>query len=172
MKGELDLMGPAMGVANELMAIPDFGDAPDNVFEQYRTYVKNMKKAVLLVAGAAVQKLMMELAKEQEVLMNIADMVIDTYVAESVLLRTEKRVQKLGEEVSAAQIAMMQTFIADAADRIHKAGKDALYSFAGGDELRMMSMGLRRFCKTEALNVRDTRRLIAARLISENKYCF
>ena len=172
MKGELDLMGPAMGVANELMSIPDFGDAPDNVFEQYRTYVKNMKKAVLLVAGAAVQKLMMELAKEQEVLMNIADMVIDTYVAESVLLRTEKRVKKLGEEASAAQIAMMQTFIVDAADRIHKAGKDALYSFAGGDELRMMSMGLRRFCKTEALNVRDTRRLIAARLITENKYCF
>jgi alkylation response protein AidB-like acyl-CoA dehydrogenase len=172
MKGELDLMGPAMGVANELMSIPDFGDAPDNVFDQYRGYVKNMKKAVLLVAGAAVQKLMMELAKEQEVLMNIADMVIDTYVAESVLLRTEKRVHKLGEEASAAHIAMMQTFIVDAADRIHKAGKDALYSFAGGDELRMMSMGLRRFCKTEALNVRDTRRLIAARLITENKYCF
>lgn len=172
MKGELDLMGPAMGVANELMSIPDFGDAPDNVFDQYRSYVKNMKKAVLLVAGAAVQKLMMELAKEQEVLMNIADMVIDTYVAESVLLRTEKRVHKLGEEASAAHIAMMQTFIVDAADRIHKAGKDALYSFAGGDELRMMSMGLRRFCKTEALNVRDTRRLIAARLITENKYCF
>jgi alkylation response protein AidB-like acyl-CoA dehydrogenase len=172
MKGELDLMGPAMGVASELMAIPDFGDAPDNVFDQYRGYVKNMKKAVLLVAGAAVQKLMMELAKEQEVLMNIADMVIDTYVAESVLLRTEKRVQKLSEDASSAQIAMMQTFIADAADRIHKAGKDALHSFAGGDELRMMSMGLRRFCKTEALNVRDTRRLIAARLIAENKYCF
>jgi alkylation response protein AidB-like acyl-CoA dehydrogenase len=172
MKGELDLMGPAMGVASELMAIPDFGDTPDNVFDQYRGYVKNMKKAVLLVAGAAVQKLMMELAKEQEVLMNIADMVIDTYVAESVLLRTEKRVQKLSEDASSAQIAMMQTFIADAADRIHKAGKDALHSFAGGDELRMMSMGLRRFCKTEALNVRDTRRLIAARLIAENKYCF
>ncbi|MFN9798803.1 MAG: acyl-CoA dehydrogenase family protein, partial [Bacteroidota bacterium] len=172
MKGELDLMGPAMGVANELMSIPDFGDAPDNVFDQYRGYVKNMKKAVLLVAGAAVQKLMMELAKEQEVLMNIADMVIDTYIAESVLLRTEKRVQKLGEEASVAQIAMMEAYITDACDRIHKSGKDALHSFATGDELRVMLMGLRRFSKTSGIHVRDTRRLVAAQLIEANRYCF
>ena len=172
MKGELDLMGPAMGVANELMSIPDFGDAPDHVFDQYRGYVKNMKKAVLLVAGAAVQKLMMELAKEQEVLMNIADMVIDTYIAESVLLRTEKRVHKLGEEASVAQIAMMEAYITDACDRIHKSGKDALHSFATGDELRVMLMGLRRFSKTSGIHVRDTRRLVAAQLIEANRYCF
>jgi alkylation response protein AidB-like acyl-CoA dehydrogenase len=172
MKGELDLMGPAMAVAQELMSIPDFGDAPDNVFDQHRNYVKGMKKAVLMVAGSAVQKLMMQLAKEQEVLMAIADMSILTYVAESVLLRTEKLASMKGADSIGPQIAMMKLTINDAADKIHRAGKEALWSFAEGDELRMMQMGLRRFTKVEPFNLKQTEHEVSAPLLAAGKYCY
>ncbi len=172
MKGELDLMGPATKIAGELMSIPDFGGEDTALFAPEKKYLKNFKKAVLMVAGGAAQKLMMELAKEQEVLMNIADMLIDLYVSESVQLRVEKLVSMKGEEACKEQIAMMRVCINDAADRINKNGKDAICSFASGDELRMMLMGLKRFTKTEPFNVKEARRTVAAKLISENKYCY
>lgn len=172
MKGELDLMGPATAVANELMQIPDFGEVSNDPFSVAKRNIANFKKAVLMVAGSAVQKLMMQLAKEQEVLMNIADMLIDLYIAESIQLRVEKLAQMKGEENSKAQIDMMRVYIYDAADRIRKSGTDAISSYAEGDEQRMLLMGLKRFTKTEPLNVRDCRRRIAAELISANDYCF
>ncbi len=172
MKGELDLMGPAQKVAGELMSIPDFGAEDDAPFAREKKYVSNFKKAVLMVAGAAAQKLMMELSKEQEVLMNIADMMIDLYVAESVLLRVEKLSNLKGIDHCKEQIEIARVYINDAADRINKNGKDAINSFADGDELRMMLMGLKRFTKTEPFNSKDARRLVAAKLIAENKYCF
>lgn len=172
MKGELDLMGPAQKVAAELMAIPDFGTEEETLFSKEKKYLKNFKKSVLMVAGAAAQKLMMELAKEQEVLINLADMIIDVYVAESTLLRVEKLVSIKGEEASSAQLDILRVFMNDAADRINKNGKEAINSFATGDEQRMMLMGLKRFTKTEPFNTKDARRRIAAKLIEENKYCF
>jgi len=172
MKGELDLMGPAMQVASELMAIPDFGAEDEGLFAAEKKYVKNFKKAVLMVAGSAVQKLMMSLAKEQEILMNIADMLIETYVSESVLLRAEKLVHLKGEAESSLQIDMMRTYINDAADRINVSGKNAINAYTEGDEQRMMLMGLKRFTKVAPLNTRDTRRRIADKLIEANKYCY
>jgi alkylation response protein AidB-like acyl-CoA dehydrogenase len=172
MKGELDLMGPAMAVGNELMSIPDFNEPSENVFERYAGYVENMKKAVLMIAGSAAQKLMMQLGKEQEILMNIADMATWTYVAESTLLRTEKRAKQVGNENNLVQEEMMKTLIVDLADAMYKAGKDALYSYTEGDEQRMMLMGLKRFTKTEPHNVKDSRQLISQKLIEANKYCF
>ena len=172
MKGELDLMGPAQKVAAELMSIPDFSGSDDALFAKEKKYIGNFKKAVLMVAGAAAQKLMMELSKEQEVLMNIADMLIDLYVTESLLLRVEKLHSLKGEAASQEQLAMLRVYIVDAADRINKNGKDAVNSFAEGDELTMMLMGLKRFTKTEPFNTKEARRTVAAKLISENKYCF
>lgn len=172
MKGELDLMGPATKVAGELMSIPDFGAEDTALFAAEKKYLKNFKKAILMTAGSAAQKLMMEIAKEQEVLMNISDMLIDLYNAESLQLRVEKLVQLRGEDSCKEQIDMMRVYIQDAADRIFKNGKDAINSFASGDELRMMLMGLKRYTKTEPFNVKEARRRVAARLISENKYCF
>jgi len=128
--------------------------------------------AAPMVAGSAAQKLMMELAKEQEVLMNISDMLIDLYVAESVQLRVEKLVSMRGEESCKEQLDIMRVFINDAADRINKNGKEAINSYASGDEQRMMLMGLKRFTKTEPFNAKEARRRIAAKLISENKYCY
>jgi hypothetical protein len=172
MKGELDLMGPATAVAQELMAIPDFGVQDDTPFAAEKRVIANFKKAVLLVAGSAVQKLMMTLAKEQEILMNIADMMIEVYVAESTLLRAEKVTLNYGEAEGALKTAMMKVYINDASDRIHIAGKNALNAFAEGDEQRMMLMGLRRFTKVSPLNTKELRQQIALKLIEENSYCF
>jgi len=172
MKNELDLMGPAKAVADELMSVPSFDDPDTSLFAQEKQYVAKFKKAVLMVAGAAAQKLMMELAKEQEILMNIADMIIDVYAAESSLLRVEKMVGIRGEEACARQWDMTRVFINDAADRINKNGKDALNGFAEGDELRVMLMGIKRFTKVEPFNSKEARRRIAGDLLEANEYCF
>ena len=172
MKGKLDLMGPAMAVQKELMSIPDFGNEDEGAFAKEKKYIANFKKAILIVAGAAVQKLMMQLDKEQEILMNIADMAIEVYHAESALLRVVKLTEQRGEAATTLEIDMMRTYLYDAADKINKAGKDALNSFADGDELRMMHIGLKRFTKVEPFNTKDARRRICAKLLEENKYCF
>jgi alkylation response protein AidB-like acyl-CoA dehydrogenase len=172
MKGELDLMGPAMKIASELMSIPDMSGLPEGIFGNEYKALEGFKKTILMVAGSAVQKLMMTLAKEQEVLMNIADIAIWTYQAESVLLRVEKIIENQGEEAAAVHIAIAKTYIYDSADRIEKAAKDAINSFAEGDEARMMLMGLKRFTKTEYFNPKDARQLIAETLIAANKYPF
>ena len=172
LKGELDLMGPAMAVANELMSIPEMGDAPEGVLGNEFKYLTGFKKTILMVAGSAVQKLMDKMAKEQEVLMNIADMSMITYMAESTLLRVQQMIEKNGEEACQEQIAMVKTYFFDAADKINKVGKDALVSFAEGDELRMMMMGLKRFTKTEPYNVKEARQLISQKLIDANQYCY
>ena len=173
MKGEMDLMGPAMAVANELMGIPEFGEAPSDVFEEHLGYVRNLKKAILMVAGSAAQKLMMTLAKEQEILMAIADMAIWTYTLESTVLRVQKLAGMRGEEEAVAmQIDIMRVYAYEAAEWIHSSGKEALLAFGEGDELRMMLMGLKRFCKTEAFNTKEARQRLAQHLIAENKYDF
>ncbi|MFZ5551619.1 MAG: acyl-CoA dehydrogenase family protein, partial [Bacteroidota bacterium] len=171
MKGEIDLMGPAMKVVQELMSVPDFGGSDDAPFAKEKKYIANFKKAVLLTAGAAAQKIGMQLAKEQEILMNIADMVIDTYVAESLMLRVEKLTNAKGAAATEVQQCIMKVYINDAADRIHKNGKEALNAFAEGDEQRMMLMGVKRFTKTDSLNTKDARRKIAEMLVGEGKYC-
>lgn len=171
MKGELDLMGPAQAVASELLAIPDFGEVDDSEFAAEKKIIANLKKAALMIAGAAVQKLMMSLSKEEEILMNIADMIGYVYIAESVLLRAEKLVHT-GSEKAAYATDMAKIYLYGAIDRIHAAGKEALYSFGDGDELNMMLVGLRRFTKAQPFNIKEARQRIAKALIEQNKYCF
>lgn len=172
MKGELDLMTPATAVAAELMSIPDFGEEDTTLFAAEKKVLANLKKATLMVAGAAVQKLMMTLSKEQEILMNIADMASYVYVAESALLRTEKLVAMRGEAAVSGQLDLLRIYLVEAVDGIAKAGKEALWAFAEGDELRMMQVGLRRFTKMEPFNVKDARQRVAQQLIEANKYIF
>ncbi|CAN5294818.1 acyl-CoA dehydrogenase family protein [soil metagenome] len=172
MKGKLDMMGPAMGVQKELMSIPDFGDEDESVFGKEKKAILNLKKAILMTAGAAVQKLMMNLQNEQEILMNIADMLIETFVAESLLLRVEKRTDKNGEADSSLQIDIMRCYLNDATDKIAKAGKEAINAFAEGDEQKMMLLGLKRFTKSAPFNSKDARRRIAEKLITDNRYSF
>ncbi|WP_028297733.1 acyl-CoA dehydrogenase family protein [Olivibacter sitiensis] len=172
LKGELDLMGPAQAVASELMAIPEFGEEDDTLFAYEKKVLANLKKTGLLVAGAAVQKLMMTLSKEQEILMNIADIIGYVYVAESTLLRVEKLVSSRGESALAGQLDMARIYLYTAVDKVYLAGKEALNSFAEGDELAMMMVGLRRFTKVQPFNVKDARQRVAKQLIEANKYCF
>ena len=172
MKGQLDLMGPAMNVQKELMSIPEFGDGVDTPFATELKTIANMKKSILMVAGAAVQKLMATLSKEQEIIMNIADMAIKTFVAESMLLRVMKSVGKTGEENNKVPLAMLRVYLNDAVDAVAKAGKEAINSFAEGDEQKMMLLGLKRFTKTAPFNAKDARRLVATKLIEDGKYPF
>ena len=170
MKGRLDLMGPAMSVQKELMSIPDFGSDDEGVFASELKLIRNMKKALLMVAGAAVQKLMMKIEQEQEILMNIADMGIEIFHSESALLRAMKLFDQRGESASALQVDIARTYLYDAADKVNKSGKDAINAFASGDEQRMMLLGLKRFTKAEPFNSKDARRRIAARLSADNRY--
>lgn len=172
MKGELDLMGPAQAVQQELMAIPDFGAEEEGLFAAEHKAIKNLKKAILLVAGTAVQKYMNSLAKEQEVLMNVADMAIKTYVAESTLLRVEKLVGLKGEVTVANEIDITRVVVNDAVDIAFKAGKEAIAAMAEGDEQRLLFMGLKRFTKKDLFNTKEARRRIAAALIEANEYVY
>jgi hypothetical protein len=172
MKGKLDVMGPAMNVQKELMSIPDFGNEDESAFSQERKLIANLKKCILMVAGAAVQKLMKELSNEEEIVMNIADMAIETFVAESMLLRVIKISEKNGEENSKVPITMMKCYLNDAADKVAKAAKEAINAFAEGDEQKMMLLGLKRFTKSAPFNSKNARRLIADKLIEEGKYAF
>ena len=121
-----------------------------------------------MCAGAAVQKLMMKIEQEQEVLMYIADMLIDTFMAESMLLRT----MKLPADKSELALDATRVFIADAADRINHAGKNAINAFADGDEQRMMLLGIKRFTKVNAFNTKEARRRITGLMIQQEQYIF
>lgn len=172
MKGELDLMGPAMKVAGDLMSIPEIKEPSNTPLGDEENMLEGFKKVILMVAGSAVQKLMQTLAKEQEVLMNIADVAIWTYLAESVYLRVQKKIDSQGEAACEHDIAIAKTYFFDIADKISKAAKDAILSFAEGDEARMMLMGLKRFTKTQAFNPKAARQTIAQKLIADKKYNF
>ena len=173
MKGELDIMGPAMAIGKEIMSIPDFSaDDSDELFAAEKKVIKNLKKSVLMVAGAAVQKFMMKLQDEQEILMNIADMGIEVYVAESTLLRTEKLIGIKGEPACELQRDLAMCYLHEAVEKVNNAGRYAITSFAEGDQLRVMLMGLKRFTKIEPMNLKNARRNIAEAMIAENKYIF
>lgn len=170
MKGRLDIMGAAMSVSKELMSIPDFSSGYETSFAREKKSIQNFKKAILMTAGAAVQKLMAKMESEQEILMNIADMAIETFNAESALLRAMKLVDQRGADACTYELDIMRAYLYDAADRINKYGKDAVNAFADGDELRMMLLGLKRFTKSDPFNCKEAKRRIAEKVIGNNKY--
>jgi alkylation response protein AidB-like acyl-CoA dehydrogenase len=172
MAGRLDLMTPAFAIQKELMSIPDFGEPDTTLFAPEQKLIDQLKKAILLVSGAAAQKLMMQLEQEQEILMDLADMAITVFHAESALLRVRKQTEREGEEKTRLQLDIVRTYLYDSADLVNKHGKDALNAFGSGDELRMMLLGLKRFTKAEPFNSKDARRRIAAKLIDAGNYCF
>lgn len=169
MKGKLDLMGPAMKVSKELMSIPDFGAEDEGEFAAEIKAIAQMKKAILMTAGAAVQKLMMNLDKEQEILMNIADMAIVTFHAECALLRTIKATNE-GNSNAKYFADMTRCYLNDAVDTVNKNGREAINAFAEGDEQRMMLLGIKRFTKYAPFNSKDARRRIADKMIETGAY--
>ena len=174
MKGHVDLLGPASKVQEELMGIPSF-ETPDysELFAEEKELVGKLKKAFLMVAGGAVQKYGPDLDGHQQLLMAAADMLIEIYMAESTILRTEKLAKKEGEDKVKEQIAMAKLYLYKAVDVVTQKGKESIISFAEGDEQRMMLMGLRRFTKyTNMPNIVGLRETITNKLVAENSYCF
>ena len=174
MKGHVDLLGPASKVQEELMGIPSF-ETPDysELFAEEKEMIGKLKKAFLMVAGGAVQKYGPDLDAHQQLLMAAADILIEIYMAESTILRTEKLAKSTGEDKVKEQIAMAKLYLYQAVDIITIKGKESIISFAEGDEQRMMLMGLRRFTKYANMpNVVGLRETITSKLVSENEYCF
>jgi alkylation response protein AidB-like acyl-CoA dehydrogenase len=174
MKGHVDLLGPASQVQEELMGIPSF-DVPDysELFAEEKEMIGKIKKAFLMVAGGAVQKYGPDLEGHQQLLMAAADMLIEIYMAESTILRTEKIAKNNGVEKVQEQIAMARLYLYNAVDIINLKGKESIISFAEGDEQRMMLMGLRRFTKyTNMPNIVALREIITTKLVDKNEYCF
>jgi alkylation response protein AidB-like acyl-CoA dehydrogenase len=174
MKGHVDLLGPATAVGEELMGIPSM-DKPDfsELFAEEKDLVARLKKVFLMVAGSAVQKFGQELEKHQQLMMAASNILIEAYMAESTILRTEKNAKRFGEEAQATQIAMARLNLYNAVDIVIKNGKEAIVSFAEGDEQRMMLMGLKRFTKyTNNPNVVALRTQIADKVAADNGYTF
>jgi alkylation response protein AidB-like acyl-CoA dehydrogenase len=174
MKGHVDLLGPATAVGEELMGIPAF-DTPDfsELFAEEKDILKRLKKVFLMVAGSAVQKYGPELEKHQQLMLAASDILIEVYMAESTILRTEKNAKRFGEEAQSTQIAMSKLYLYNATETIINKGKEAIVSFAEGDEQRMMLMGLKRFTKyTNYPNVVALRTQIADKVAADNGYTF
>ena len=174
MKGHVDLLGPATAVGNELMGIPSF-DTPDysELFAEEKEMIAKLKKVFLMVAGSAVQKYGPALDEHQMLLLAASNILIEIYLAESAILRTEKNVKRFGESAQKEQISMSKLYLYNAVDIIIKNGKEAVVSMTEGDEQRMMLMGLKRFTKyANQPNVVELRNTIADKLKAENKYCF
>ncbi len=174
MRGHVDLLGPATAVGEELMGIPSF-ETPDfsALFSEEKDLIARLKKVFLMVAGSAVQKFGPDLEKHQQLLLAAADILIEIYLAESTLLRTEKNAKRFGEEAQEAQIAMAKLYLYNAVDLTIQRAKEAIVSFTEGDEQRMMLMGLKRFTKyINQPNVVQLRTIIADKVASENGYTF
>ncbi|MCC4213195.1 acyl-CoA dehydrogenase family protein [Leeuwenhoekiella parthenopeia] len=174
MKGHVDLLNPAMAVGEELTGIPSF-DTPDysEVLSEEKAMIAKLKKVFLMVAGSAIQKYGPELEEHQQLLLAASDILIEIYMAESTILRTEKNVKRFGEEAQKEQIAMAQLYLYHAVDTINQKAKEGIVSFAEGDEQRMMLMGLKRFTKYQNQpNVVALRNTIAEKITAENTYPF
>ena len=174
MKGALDLVGPAWAVQKELASMPSM-DRPQGDYAEEKAALKDFKKIILMVAGGAVKMQMdgkLDLRNEQEILMNVADLMIDVINSESTLLRIEK-LKGMANKPASQEVydAVLKVQFTDASARIHKNASDALASFAEGDLLKTFLMGLKRFTKYTPANVKVCRRIIAKAMIDKNEYC-
>ena len=174
MKGHIDFINPATAVSDELMGIPSF-DVPDltELFAQEKLILKNLKKVFLMLAGAGIKKFGDKLEEHQLMLMGVSDILIEIYMSESALLRTEKNCNRFGKENQSEQIAMTQLYLYKAVDIIQTKGKEVIISFSSGDEQKGLLMGLKRFTKYyEFPNIIGLKNQIAEKLKEENQYCF
>lgn len=174
MKGAIDIIGPAWEVQKELTTMPGFTPL-EGAYAAEEKAVKDFKKIILMVAGAAAKMQMdgkINLKSEQEILMNISDIMLDIYLAESLLLRVQKLAAMDKSIDQSIYDAILKVFLTDATAKVQKNATDALVSFAEGDMLRTLLMGLKRFAKYTPTNVKESRRKIAAELIAANEYCF
>jgi hypothetical protein len=147
-------------------------DEDESVLANEQRLVRNAKKIALMALGTAAQKYMAKLADQQEILMGIADIIMDTYAMESAVLRTQKLIAAQGEEAAARYLDMTRVFCNDAIERIEAHAKNTLAAMAEGDELRTLLAALRRFTKNTPMNTVAARQAIADVMIKANKYTY
>jgi len=173
MKGEINLFEPAMAVSAELIGVPSFESIDTSeLFAAEKDVLKKLKKVFLMVGGKAAMVLQDKIEDEQEIMMNLADVMIEIYAAESAILRAEKLVGMKGEAACQNQIAMAQIYLSEAVDKIAVAAKEAIGSFTKGDEQKVMLMGLKRYTKVDLVDTKTLRRQIADYMIEQGKYPF
>jgi alkylation response protein AidB-like acyl-CoA dehydrogenase len=174
LKGQLDIVGPAWAVQKELASMPSMERLEGEYAEEAKA-ISDFKKIILMTAGGAAKMQMdgkLNLKEEQELLMNCADMLIDLFAAESMLLRVKKLNGMQKEQAQEIYDTMLKIFLHDASARIGKNATDAIASFAEGDLLKTFLMGLKRFLKYPPVNVKEGRRLIADAVLKANGWCF
>ncbi|MEL0244491.1 MAG: acyl-CoA dehydrogenase family protein [Flavobacteriaceae bacterium] len=174
MKGHVDLISKAEGVADELTGIPSF-EIPDlsKIFSEEKIILNNLKKIFLMLSGAGMKKFGLDIEKEQEVLMSISDIMTEIYLSESAILRTEKNCNRFGESKQEGQIAMTQLHLYQSVELISNKAKELVISLSDGDEQKFLLMGLKRFSKYfNYPKPIELKRKIAKMIIDNNSYCF
>ena len=172
-KGEIDLMSAATKVGQELMEGIPKTELSNAFFAEEKSLLQNLKKAMLMITGAAVQTFGPKFDKEQQIILALSDILIEIYMIESAILRTEKNCERYGLDSQNNQIDMTQLYLFDAIEKINSKGKEAIVSFAEGAQMKGMIAGLKQYTKYQNYpNVVALRRNIAATLIEENKYPF
>jgi alkylation response protein AidB-like acyl-CoA dehydrogenase len=172
MNNELNLIGSVKSILSELMSVPEYKNEGDSILTNEKKILKNLKKLTLLIAGKSVEKFGKKIAEEQEIMINLANMIIQVYVLESVILKTEKLSSKLGVDLCNENILMTVNFTQTSIDYIQSNAKECIYSISENDELKILMLGLKRFTKSNPVNIKENRRKIAKKIIQEESYCF
>jgi alkylation response protein AidB-like acyl-CoA dehydrogenase len=173
MSGRLALLPAAQALMEEVLSPQIAGfDDDEGILAAEEKLVANAKKVALMSLGTAAQKYMMALAEQQEILMGVADIIIDIYAMESAILRTQKLARSQGEAAAAPYVEMTRVFCNDAVERIEARAKNTLAGMAEGDELRTLLAALRRFTKLTPMNTIAARQSIAAEMIKANRYVY
>jgi alkylation response protein AidB-like acyl-CoA dehydrogenase len=173
LSGKLALLPAAQALMDEILTpqMASFDDDEDALAAEAKL-AKNAKKVALMTLGTAAQKYMMTLGDQQEVLLGIADIIMDAYAMESSILRAQKLAASQGEEAAARYIDMTRVFCNDAVERIEARAKNTLAGMSEGDELRTLLAALRRFTKMTPMNTITARQRIANVLVEANRWAF
>jgi alkylation response protein AidB-like acyl-CoA dehydrogenase len=171
MKKEIDIFNKAEEVLDEINKLPEIS-IPSDYYAEKLYYIRNFKKAVLMIIGVAYRILKNKLVREQEIMMCISDMLMQLYAAESTMLRIQKLESKKGADQVAIYKDILDVFVYDAAYRIRKHGMDAINSFVEGDEHCKILNAVNYYTTVAPVNVKLARRRIADKLIEDNKYNF
>jgi alkylation response protein AidB-like acyl-CoA dehydrogenase len=173
LSGNLALLPAAQALMDEILSPQMSGfDDDERVLATEQKLTQNAKKVALMTLGTAAQKYMMKLGDQQEILMGIADIIMDTYAMESAILRAQKLAASQGEEAAARYIDITRVFCNDAVERIEARAKNTLAAMSEGDELRTLLAALRRFTKLTPMNTVAARQRIADVVITANKYVY
>jgi len=173
LSGRLPLLPAAQGLMDEILS-PPMGafEEDEGLLAAEQKLAKNAKKVALMTLGTAAQKYMMTLGDQQEILLGIADIIMDTYAMESAILRAQKLAAAQGEGAAARYVDMTQVFCNDAVQRIESRAKNTLAAMSEGDELRTLLAALRRFTRQTPLNTVTARQRIAQVMIDANKWAY